>query len=146
MRRGEILNVRSRDFDRDNGLLRIPETNTGIPRTTPLTRKAIDILTARRTASTEKDAELFPVTANAFRLTWERCKRRAAKDRPGIAELRFHDLRHEAVSRFFELGLSVPEVAAISGHKAPRMVFRYTHLKPQDIGDKLRKAGPEVAA
>ena len=51
----------------------------------------------------------------------------------GIFDLRFHDLRHEAVSRFFEMGLSVPEVALISGHKDVRQLFRYTHLKPESL-------------
>jgi integrase len=41
--------------------------------------------------------------------------------RAGLVNLRFHDLRHEAISRFFEKGLSVPEVALISGHRDPRM-------------------------
>ena len=51
--------------------------------------------------------------------------------------MRFHDLRHEAVSRFFELGLSVPEVALISGHKNPVVLLRYTHLRAQDLVAKL---------
>lgn len=62
------------------------------------------------------------------------------KKRAGIVDLRFHDLRHEAISRFFELGLSVPEVSAISGHKDTRMLMRYTHLKPENIAQKLRDA------
>ena len=40
---------------------------------------------------------------------------------------------HEAISRFFEKGLSIPEVDLISGHKDVRMLFRYTHLKAEDI-------------
>ncbi len=52
-------------------------------------------------------------------------------------DLRFHALRHEAVSRFFEKGLSVPEAALISGHRDPRMLFRYTHLRPEDVAAKL---------
>ena len=44
---------------------------------------------------------------------------------------------HEAISRLFEKGLSVPEVALISGHKDVRMLFRYTHLKAEDILRKL---------
>ena len=43
----------------------------------------------------------------------------------------------EAISRFFEKGLSIPEVALISGHKDVRMLFRYTHLKAEDILTKL---------
>lgn len=57
--------------------------------------------------------------------------------RAGLDDLHFHDLRHEAVSRFFERGLTVPEVALISGHRDARMLFRYTHLKPQDVARKL---------
>ncbi len=46
-------------------------------------------------------------------------------------------LRHEAISRFFEMGLSVPEVALISGHRDPRMLLRYTHLRAEEVGKKL---------
>ena len=74
----------------------------------------------------------FPVTSNGFRLAWERLRSRA-----GLSNLRFHDLRHEAISRFFELGLNIPEVAVISGHKDPRMLFRYTHLRAESLIHKL---------
>jgi len=104
----------------------------GIPQSCnrTLTPKAVEIL-----ASLErKDERVFPVTANAVRLAWERLRRRA-----GLEDLRLHDLRHEAVSRFFEYGLTVPEVALISGHKDPRMLSRYTHLRPEKIAEKLAK-------
>jgi Phage integrase family len=55
-----------------------------------------------------------------------------------VIDLHFHDLRHEAISRFFEKGLNVPEVALISGHRDPRMLFRYTHPKPQAVVEKMR--------
>jgi integrase len=75
---------------------------------------------------------VFTISANALRLAWERLRRRA-----GVLELRFHDLRHEAVSRFFEKGLNVPEVAMISGRRDPRMLFRYTDSKPEEVAAKL---------
>ena len=40
----------------------------------------------------------------------------------------FHDLRHEAISRMFEKGLNVPEVASISGHKTANQLFRYVKV------------------
>ncbi len=76
---------------------------------------------------------VFPITANAFRLAWERVKRRA-----GIDDLHFHDLRHEAISRFFEIGLTTPEVALISGHRDMRMLYRYTHPARAGIAQELR--------
>jgi len=65
-------------------------------------------------------------------LAWDRLRSRA-----GLSDLRFHDLRHEAISRFFELGLNIPEVAVISGHKDPRMLFRYTHLRAENLVSRL---------
>lgn len=49
--------------------------------------------------------------------------------------MRFHDLRHEAISRFFEMGLTVPEVARLSGHKTVSQLFRYAHA---DLGQIMR--------
>ena len=57
----------------------------------------------------------------------------------GCADFRFHDLRHEAVSRFVEGGLSDQEVSAISGHKSMQMLKRYTHLRAEDLVAKLDK-------
>ena len=72
------------------------------------------------------------MSPNAIRLAWERLKIKG-----NIKDLHFHDLRHEAISRFFEKGLSIPEVALISGHRDVRMLFRYTHLKAEDVLIKL---------
>ena len=51
--------------------------------------------------------------------------------------MHFHDPRLEAISLYFEMGLSIPEVALISGHRDPRMLFRYTHLRAEDVANKL---------
>ena len=102
----------------------IPITKNGRQRIIPLTKRALYIL---------ENTELpFPMSANAVRLAWERLKKKG-----NIKDVHFHDMRHEAISRFFEKGLSIPEVALISGHKDVRMLFRYTHLKADDILKKL---------
>jgi len=128
MRRGEIINTRWQDIDPEAKTLHIPETKNGHPRTIPLTPKALSIVKELPKAGDH----LFPATVNALKLAWGRLKRRVSLD-----DLRFHDLRHEAVSRFFEMGLSMPEVALISGHRDPRMLFRYTHLRAEDGVRKL---------
>ena len=65
-------------------------------------------------------------------MAWKRLVKRAR-----LKDLRFHDLRHEAISAFFERGLSVPEVALISGHRDARMLFRYTHPIAEKVAVKL---------
>jgi integrase len=52
----------------------------------------------------------------------------------GIEDLHFHDLRHEGVSRLFEIGLNIPHVASVSGHRNWTSLKRYTHLR--QTGDK----------
>lgn len=128
MRRGEIVNMRWDHVDLPQRMIHIPHTKTGKPRTIPLSDGAMAVLHAQKPRS----GPVFPITANALKLGWER-----AVARSGLSDLHFHDLRHEAVSRFFELGLSLPEVAVISGHRDPRMLFRYTHLRPTDLARKL---------
>jgi integrase len=128
MRRSELLAMRWDDVDLQARTVLLRNTKNGLPRTVPLSPRALNVIKdTPRIGPT-----VFNISANALRLAWERLRRRA-----GVLELRFHDLRHEAVSRFFERGLNVPEVAMISGHRDPRMLFRYTHPKPEEVAAKL---------
>lgn len=60
-------------------------------------------------------------------------------NRADIKDIRWHDLRHEATSRFFEKGngLTDMEIAHITGHKTLQMLKRYSHLREDNIGSKL---------
>lgn len=70
----------------------------------------------------------------------------------GIEDLHFHDLRHEGISRLFEMNYSIPRAAEVSGHRSWISLKRYTHLR--QTGDKYagwewnplpRSAAPEAA-
>jgi integrase len=52
----------------------------------------------------------------------------------GIDDLHFHDLRHEGISRLFELGWTIPQVATVSSHRSWTSLKRYSHL--HRTGDK----------
>ena len=129
MRRSEMLNISWSNVALDARIVHLPLTKNGSSRDVPLSSKASKVLKEQHAKQLTRP---FPVSDNAFRLAWDRLRSRA-----NLIDLRFHDLRHEAVSRFFEMGLSMPEVALISGHKDPRMLFRYTHIKPENILVKL---------
>lgn len=136
MRRGEILSVTWRHVDLDKRVLHIPNTKTGTPRTIPLSPGAMAVLTRPIVAGSERP---FPLTIESFHMAWKRLVKRAK-----LIDLHFHDLRHEGVSKLFELGLTIPEVALVSGHKDVRMLFRYTHLRAEDVGAKLWSAKPNA--
>lgn len=59
---------------------------------------------------------------------------RKACDFLGIEDLHFHDLRHDGISRLFEMGWNIPQVAQVSGHKSWSSLKRYTHIRQS--GDK----------
>jgi integrase len=130
MRRSEILGLTWENINQEKQLAYLPLTKNGTSREVPLSKKAVQVLSNQR--ARQDIPTPFPVNANAFRSAWERLRKRA-----DLCDLRFHDLRHEAISRFFEMGLSIPEVALISGHKDAKMLFRYTHLRAGNIIAKL---------
>lgn len=136
MRRGEILALRLRDVDLERHSATVRESKNGYSRTIPLSPAAVAILTdaISRMDNDEKakNGRLFPTTPIALRLAWDRLTKRA-----DIEDLNFHDMRHEAISRLFELGLTVPEVASVSGHRDMRMLFRYAHANHASIRAKF---------
>lgn len=138
MRRGEILALRWSDIDIERQSATITESKNGYSRAVPLTKTATSILIEAKQLTDDsanwENEPVFPVTANGFKLAWKRLVNRA-----GIRDLHFHDLRHEAISRLFELGLTVPEVGSISGHRDMRMLFRYAHANHASIRVKLDK-------
>lgn len=129
MRRGELARLEWQHVNFHKKTLWLPDTKNGHERTVPLSSKAIHTLSGLPKAH---HGEIFGITAHAMTIAFVRACKRA-----GFEDLRFHDLRHEAISRFFERGLSLPEVAAISGHKTWAMLTRYTHLKVETFVEKL---------
>ncbi|MCC2977814.1 site-specific integrase [Sphingomonas sp. PL-96] len=128
LRRGELLNLTWAEIDLERRVAHIPRTKTGYARTVPLTDSAVALLRSLR----RSDAKVLPMSAMSLKLAWNRLRVRA-----GMPDLHFHDLRHEAISRFAELGLSTVELAAISGHRDLRMLARYTHIQPSTLARKL---------
>ena len=106
----------------------ILESKNGYSRTIPLTPKAYALLHDLDRVCDQ----VFPLTSNALKMAWGRILKIA-----DIQDLHFHDLRHEAVSRFFDMGLTVPEVASISGHRDVRMLLRYAHANTSTLQAKL---------
>jgi integrase len=56
--------------------------------------------------------EIFPYNSESVSTAWSR-----ACERAGIKDLHFHDLRHDGVSRLFQMGWDIPRVASVSGHR-----------------------------
>ena len=132
MRMGEIISLEWRHVDLARRVAVLPETKTGESRQVPLSTTAIAAISPLPRHF--KNGRIFWhwKRTDSLENAWRRAVKAAA-----IEDLRFHDLRHEAVSRLFERGLNVMEVAAISGHKTLQMLKRYTHLNAGELAKKL---------
>ena len=142
MRRSEIISLTREQINLEKRTIFLPDTKNGTVRTVPLTDKAYVVV---------KEALSHPINPNdtnyiffgepgregirkpyVINKVWSQ-----ALERAEISGLRFHDLRHEATSRFVEAGLSDQEVASITGHKSMQMLRRYTHLRSEDLVSKI---------
>ncbi|WP_123070287.1 site-specific integrase [Massilia aurea] len=67
------------------------------------------------------------------------CGFRRYADRAGLVDYRFHDLRHEAISRMvlYKRKLSVFEIMAIVGHSSTKMLMRYANLRGEELVDRM---------
>ncbi|WP_394144669.1 tyrosine-type recombinase/integrase [Burkholderia multivorans] len=130
MRQSELVTLRWENVHLNVPCVYLPDTKNGESRGVPLSSKAIAVLQSVRS----DHAQVFPgLTAEALKRAFIRAARRAR-----LEDFRFHDLRHEATSRLFEKGLTLAEVAAVTGHKTWAMLRRYTHLQLGDLARKLR--------
>jgi integrase len=139
MRLGEIARIRWAHLDGPSVIIedrKHPSEKQGNHQRVPLLPEALQII-ERQTSP--KDGAIFPYQAHSIGTVFSR-----ATDDLGIPDLRFHDLRHEGISRLFEAGFTVPEVALFSGHRSWSMLARYTHLKPKDVARKF--SGPSPVA
>lgn len=142
MRSSEITSMRRNQVDIQRRIVRLLETKNTSPRTVPLTVAAARLFDeALRHPVRPIDTDLIffgEPGRDGIRRSYEFNKVWATvKAEVGIKDFRFHDLRHEAVSRFVESGLGDQEVAAISGHKSMQMLKRYTHLRAEDLVVRL---------
>lgn len=130
MRRGELLALEWSSVDLKAGLAHLKTSKNGHGRSIPPTPNAIATLNTLP----KSDKMVFPVSANAVRLSWERLRKRAR-----LEQVKIHSMRHEAISRMFEIGLSIPEVLIVGGHRTLSCLQRCTHIRPENVAEKLAR-------
>ena len=133
MRRAEITGLKWEDLDDNKRAPMVWVRNRKDPRKkdgnddhVPLLGKALEII--KRQPRTPGEPRIFPYSASVVSIYFCQYARHAK-----VKGVRFHDLRHEGISRLFELGFNIPEVALVSGHKNWKTLQKYTHIKPVSL-------------
>jgi integrase len=143
MRKAELVAIEWRDIDIENRTLHIQRvddlhktttvgTKTQKPgdvrtRKIPLSKAAVAILQALTRTS---DKVLNGVTYNSLTCAWKRAKARAE-----IEDVRWHDLRHLAITNLAKkvTGDTLSKLKAFSGHKSVVMLQRYINIQTKDL-------------
>ena len=126
-RRGELQGLQWPDVDLQRGTLTFHETKNGERRAVPLTGQALTLMRQHTKVRRLDTALLFPDPTGSRLLSIRNAFENAVA-RAGIADFRFHDLRHTAASYLAMNGASLMEIAEVLGHKTLAMVKRYAHL------------------
>lgn len=134
MRQGEICRIRWEDLNEQDKTIVIrdrkdPQKKHGNDQLVPLLGESFDIVKRQP----KIDPRIFPYSERSVGAAWRRYR-----DAAGVKDLMFHDLRHEAATRLFEMGYSIQEVALVTGHKDWNMLRRYTHLRAKDLHAKYK--------
>lgn len=131
MRQDEICRLQVEDVDRERKTVVIrdrkdPQKKAGNDQTVPLLPDAWAIV---EPAIKDREAgSIFGARAASVSTAFTR-----ACQAVSIGDLHFHDLRHRATAQFFRMGLDIPRVALLTGHKTWTMLRRYTDIKPEDV-------------
>jgi integrase len=124
MRQGEILKLRWRDVDFENGIITVAAFNTKTmrERTLSLTfRLARELNRLYEQSPKNRDELVFGITNNVKNgFNSVRCA-------AGINNLRFHDLRHTAATRLVGLHIPLMEVGRVLGHSQANTTYRYVN-------------------
>ena len=129
MRRSELLGLRWEHIDLRRRTIFLQLTKNGTSRTVPLSTHAIQILTE---IPRSIDGRVFPVTHEVVSQAFNRARKQA-----GVKDIRFHDLRHTAITRIAEKLPNLIELSALSGHKSLTMLKRYYHPSAEQLAEKL---------
>ena len=149
-RKNEILKLKLKDLDLDRQVAILRETKNRETRKVPIVGYLKDVLLDHLdwrkdyVAGMENGSDfIFPRTGGKqpidIRKAWEN-----ARDKAGIVDFRFHDLRHSAASYLAMNGASQLEIAEVLGHKTLQMVKRYSHLSEDHTRDVVEKMNSKI--
>ena len=124
-RQEEITRIGWVNLDTEGSRVLVPGEKIGNDTWCDMPPQALQIILSMPRTSDE----IFPYSTDAIGAAFTRAGKFLEID-----DLHFHDLRHDGVSRLFEIGLNIPRVASVSGHRSWTSLKRYTHLR--QTGDK----------
>ncbi len=129
MRSAEVTRLRWSDLNEEKRTILIrdrkhPNQKIGNDQVVPLLGASFEIIMRQP----KVDDLIFPVNSKSVETAFQRARRAA-----GIVGLRYHDLRHHGISKLFEQGYAIQEVAMVSGHRDWNQLRRYTNLKPESL-------------
>ena len=137
MRRGEILGLQWDWIDLDENIIILPQTHTKTneSRKVPINNTVRRILLQRKLKSGGSEFVFPSEESKSGHIDWLKRSFKTACRNAQIEGLRFHDLKHTAITRMVEAGIPRDDISKVVGTSYKLIVERYSHQK-----ESLKKA------
>ncbi|MGH7183385.1 MAG: site-specific integrase, partial [Nitrospiraceae bacterium] len=134
MRQGEILNLQWQDVDFARGVLMVMQSKNGTHRTIPLNATVYELLAGKQaTTGASRGSVFLTPLGNVLHVRYLVREFYEARNRAGIPDFRFHDMRHTFATRLVQRGVDLYKVQRLLGHKTNLMTQRYAHHSPESL-------------
>ena len=142
-RKSEVLTLQWKHVDFERACLRLPDSKTN-EKTVPLGAPALELLASL--PRVEGNSHVLPGEKTGGHLVglqkvWERIRVKA-----DLRDLRLHDLRHTHASIGVAVGLSLPIIGAILGHRDAKTTSRYAHIPDDPLKAAVNRVAGQIAS
>lgn len=140
LRFSEIINLRWKHIDFDNGFATLETTKNGDARFVPIPDQVAGYLKGIKEPNLPEDF-LFPSKNPEKRHPYSLIRKafHNALQKTGLQDFKFHDLRHTCASHLAMNGATQGELMEVLGHRSPTMTRRYAHFSKKHIANILQK-------
>jgi len=138
MRQGEILALQWQDVDLYRGILVVMKSKNHERRTIPLNNIVFNLLSEKNGGSRPDGRVFVTGRGNPLQVRYLARSFTKARNRAGLLDFRFHDLRHTFASRLVQRGIDLYKVQRLLGHKTGLMTQRYAHHCPESLREGVR--------
>jgi integrase len=135
LRQHSLLSLKWSQVDLETRRARVQAKGRWIEAQLPM--RAVEILRSMPRGDSDK---VFSMSQGAVDKAWE-----GVREKAGLPDLRFHDLRHVGATAYAKAGLGAHELMHLLGHTTTRMAEVYVNLARSDVLSALDRAAQQVS-
>ena len=128
VRQSELQRLKWPDVDLDKQRLRVLLTKNNESRSVYVPQSTIEALRALKRAPILGQHVFVDEKGQPIDKFWLNYRWRLVRKAAGLADFRWHDMRHSCASFLAQNGANLLQIGSVLGHRSPSVTMRYSHL------------------